>query len=97
MALFTFSTDPGHGWLLVTPAELAAVGLSEADITPYSYKSPSGDLLALEEDCDAGTFLEAWKKTYPEDTASFAEQHHDPNPIRSWPGFGTAENWRPVA
>jgi hypothetical protein len=91
MALFTFSTDPGHGWLLVTPAEMRNLGLTEAHITPCSYTSPERDLIALEEDCDAGTFLDEWKAAHPGEEPTFKEVHHDPNPIRSWPRYGTLE------
>lgn len=56
---FTFISDPGHGWLLVKRSELAEVGLTAADITPYSYQS--SDMLGLEENVDAGIFLAAYK------------------------------------
>ena len=59
---FTFLASSYHGWLIVTPDELAAVGLSEADITPYSYRR--GDHLGLEEDEDAQTFLAAYKARF---------------------------------
>lgn len=88
---FIFSSDPGHGWLLVTLEELQDIGLSEADITPYSYRHPESNILALEEDCDAATFLERWKKHHPDATPTFDEKHSDPNPIRDWPRFGTKE------
>ena len=85
---FSFVSDPGHGWLLVTPGELRAVGITEADISPYSYRSVCGELIALEEDCDAYTFLTKWealigKKAEVEDTADGLKF------IRSWPRFGT--------
>jgi hypothetical protein len=86
---FVFSTDPGHGWLLVAPAELADVGLTEADISSYSYRSPDGGLLALEEDCDAATFIEAWKAKNPGEEISIRESFSERNPIRNWPDFGT--------
>ena len=59
---FTFLASSYHGWIIVTPDELAAVGLSEADITPYSYRR--GDQLGLEEDEDAQTFLAAYKARF---------------------------------
>ena len=90
---FTFSTDPGHGWLLVTPQELAAVGLTEADISVYSYRSPDGVLFALEEDCDATRFLDAWKAANPGCSPSFDERHHERNEIRNWPIENVEQNW----
>ena len=84
---FSFISDPSHGWLMVTPAELHAVGITEDDITPYSYRDVSGQLIALEEDRDAHTFLRKWeamigKRAEIEDTVEGSKF------IRSWPGFG---------
>jgi hypothetical protein len=56
---FTFIEDPGHGWLEVTTTDLALVGLKSTDFSRYSYRR--GNVLYLEEDCDAPRFLEAWK------------------------------------
>jgi hypothetical protein len=52
---FTYLQDPGHGWLIVGRADLAAAGLSPADFSQCSYVR--GDTLALEEDCDMPSFL----------------------------------------
>jgi hypothetical protein len=85
---FIVSTDPGHGWLLVAPEDMVAVGLTEADITPYSYRSPDG-VIALEEDCDMGTFLDAWKAKNPGKEPTLVESFAERNPIRNWGDFGT--------
>ena len=82
---FTFTSDPGHGWLLVTQDELTNVGLTEADISSCSYRK--GETLALEEDSDAGTFLEAYKNitgAYP----SIKEDQRGAM-IRTWRPFGS--------
>ena len=79
---FTFLADPGHGWLIVTLGELAAVGLSEADITPSSYRND--DHLGLEEDMDAQTFLDAYKARFGQE----AEIVDDLGSCRSWAPFG---------
>lgn len=47
-------SDPGHGWLVVMKEDVIASG---AKITPYSYEADG--LVYLEEDCDAGSFIEA--------------------------------------
>lgn len=60
MTVFTVREDAGHGWLIVTRAQLADIGLTEADISPFSYADPSSDNLGLEEDMDAITFYHAW-------------------------------------
>lgn len=82
---FIFVSDPGHGWLLISKDQLKDVGLTEGDITPFSYQN--GDVLALEEDCDAQTFAEAWTAKYGRPIA-VRERHEDPTKIRDWRGFG---------
>jgi len=52
----TFYTDPGHGWLKVRKADVDALGVR---VSGYSYISPKGSYLYLEEDCDAPAFLRA--------------------------------------
>jgi hypothetical protein len=60
----TFIEDPGHGWLRVPLADVAALGIQD-EITAYSfidndYAFPSAVLrTSLEEDCDYGTFMNA--------------------------------------
>ncbi|MEM8975157.1 MAG: hypothetical protein AAGD43_24110 [Pseudomonadota bacterium] len=84
---FEFVCDPGHGWLLVSPDDLEKAGLSEQDITPYSYQNSEGDILALEEDLDAETFLNAWEKL----TGKMPEimDRSGGNAVRNWPRFGS--------
>jgi hypothetical protein len=48
--------DDSHGWLVVS---LSAVVASGAEITRFSYVSPTGHLAYLEEDRDARAFLDA--------------------------------------
>ena len=84
---FTCATDPSHGWLIVTLADLAAVGLTEADISPYSYRN--GDCAALEEDCDASTFIEAYRAKTGR-TPAFKDRYaQNRSRVRSWASFGT--------
>ncbi|MEL7464862.1 MAG: hypothetical protein AAFN79_12385 [Pseudomonadota bacterium] len=78
-------TDPGHEWLIVSRAEFADAGLSESDISPYSYQK--GDLLALEEDLDAGVYITA-RFSEDEIAALRHEETAGDNP-RNWSGFGT--------
>lgn len=58
MKTLTFISDPAHGWLAVPKDELKALGITDK-ITPYSYQH--GDIAYLEEDCDAGVYLDALK------------------------------------
>jgi hypothetical protein len=57
---FVFHCDPGHGWLEVSKEDLQYVGLSPSDFSSYSYRK--GNRFFLEEDCDAGLFLNAYEK-----------------------------------
>lgn len=52
----TFISDPGHGWLRVPLAEIAALGIEEK-ISPYSFIK--GNDAYLEEDCDYPCYLAA--------------------------------------
>ena len=52
----TFIEDPGHGWLRVPLADVAALGIQD-EITAYSFID--NDYAFLEEDCDYGTFMNA--------------------------------------
>jgi len=51
-----FWNDPGHGWLQVEVSDLKLLGIDKK-ISGYSYKK-SGKAY-LEEDCDAGVYLNA--------------------------------------
>lgn len=87
-ATATFVSDPGHGWLVVSRARFAAYGLKPAQITPWSYRSPDASEVALEEDCDAGVFLQAFEARHGI-VPYIAERFEDPCPIRTWPQFGS--------
>jgi len=51
MKTYTFFNDPGHGWLEVPRSELPP------GFTPSEYSYQRGDLVYLEEDCDAPPFI----------------------------------------
>ena len=81
MAKFDFHYDAGHGWLKVHVYDAADVGLDPEDFTAYSYKR--GDYLYLEEDCDAGRFIQAWEKALRQfDIRSIDDGYS--SPIRSY-------------
>jgi len=54
MKIYNFHSDPGHGWLEVPLDEVKHIA---SKITGYSYIR--GDNVYLEEDCDAGLFLDS--------------------------------------
>ncbi len=78
---FTMISDPGHGWLEVRWTSLRDVGLNPTDFTPYSYRS--GNTFYLEEDCDAGKFVAAYRRKYGR-LPTIVERHEDPTPIRNY-------------
>jgi hypothetical protein len=87
LSTFAYSQDPGHGWILVPMPSLEALGLTEADISPYSYRDPAVNLVALEEDMDASTFIRAFIEKYGFEPRLVEDQ--DGGRIRNWPKFGT--------
>jgi hypothetical protein len=78
---FTLYYDAGHGWLAVTEAEAALVGLTEGDFSAYSYKF--GDTLYLEEDLDAGVFIRTWE-AYRGEVLIHAVDQGSYSPIRNY-------------
>ena len=54
--MYTLFTDAGHGWLQVTWEEINMLGIAD-QISKYSYVC--GEHVYLEEDCDAGLFINA--------------------------------------
>jgi len=51
-------SDPGHAWLAVKLSEIKMLGI-ETEISSYSYVK--GKTAYLEEDCDAGKFINAMR------------------------------------
>ena len=74
----TFHTDPGHGWLEVSRADLDTLAIADR-VTPYSYQRAGR--VYLEEDIDASLYLEAARAAGW--TVNIREQHRDPSPIRN--------------
>lgn len=73
----TFLSDGGHGWLSVTLKDVAALGVA-ADISTYSHMNERRAF--LEEDCDAGIFMDAakaagWDITIKESDTSMSGPH----------------------
>jgi hypothetical protein len=81
--IFTHYSDPSHGWLLVPTRSLGAIGLTTASFSRYSYRGPGG-VLALEEDCDAGVFVDAWKAKNGVRPTIIDETTNADAPMRSW-------------
>ncbi|MBU2853362.1 zincin-like metallopeptidase domain-containing protein [Acidithiobacillus ferriphilus] len=60
---YTFTSDPGHGWLVVPVSDIFTLGIAP-NISPFSYLSPRGGKAYLEEDGDAPRFVEAYAQHY---------------------------------
>ena len=56
--VYTCITDAGHGWLSVAKSDLKFLGI-EKKISGFSYQN--GSRAYLEEDCDAGVFVKAYR------------------------------------
>ncbi len=77
--IFVFIADPGHAWLPVKRSLLNELGVA-GDISSYSYQED--DTVYLEEDCDAGVFLEAWKQVNPGQHMHFGSEYVENTHIR---------------
>jgi hypothetical protein len=78
----TFYADPGHGWLEVDFCDLDALGIGDK-VSRYSYLK--GERAYLEEDCDAGLFIEAAKNNGW--TINIKEMYQENTPIRNYQRF----------
>lgn len=91
MKTYKWHIDSGHGWLAVKTSELKELDLLNK-ISSYSYISKSGKTIYLEEDCDAGLFIDA-KDELGEDVdengkLNFTEDYKDgQSPIRNLESF----------
>ena len=77
---YKFFTDPGHGWLEVTRNEI-----NRLHVVPSKYSYMRGDLVYLEEDCDASAFIRA-KKELGEKVET-TEIYRVRTAIRNYPSF----------
>ena len=59
--VYSFCSDPSHGWLAVPQADLARVGLSAADLSTFSFRD--SEYFYLEEDMDYAIFCRAFERT----------------------------------
>ena len=80
---FIFHEDAGHGWLAVKISLLKKLNLM-GKITSYSYQK--GGTAYLEEDCDMGTFLDAYESEHPAQIKIF-RSYHERSPVRNYENF----------
>jgi hypothetical protein len=79
---YEFHYDAGHGWLRVDHATLAVVGLNLTDFSEYSYVTDTH--MYLEEDCDAGLFIETVRELAGEPPRIVEIDDGTDSPIRSF-------------
>lgn len=72
---FNFHADPGHGWLEVSAENLAEVGLKPTSFSSFSYRR--GSKYFLEEDADAGLFIAAFERMFPNVSLKYIEHFSD--------------------
>ena len=88
---FHWLSDPGHAWLRVPLRLVNELGIGHK-ITSYSYvwQWPAAGSLYLEEDCDAHTFIEAYKQRWPNHELVFEDHYKDVQPLKRLP------RWQPA-
>jgi hypothetical protein len=86
---YTFFDDPGHAWLEVPMADLERLAIDGA-ISGFSFIH--GRMAYLEEDQDAGTFMDAAKANGW--IVQFNEVHQDPTPIRDYAHYQAAPDYK---
>ena len=82
----TFHADPAHGWLEVSLEDIHDFGIGDK-ISRYSYIK--GDRVFLEEDCDAGVYLEKAKEEGWDISVTEKHTNHD-SFIRNLASFSLA-------
>jgi hypothetical protein len=82
----TFLSDPGHGWLAVPYSDLMALKIIES-VSTYSYHDKRHGLVWLEEDCDAGLYLQAAKAAGWQITINETNTNQEAR-VRWLPSFG---------
>ena len=79
-----YHTDPGHGWLAVKRKLINQLGIGQR-ISSCSYQN--GGTVYLEEDCDAGLFIDAMvQQRYSNDEikSRIKTKYREHTPIRCY-------------
>ena len=86
MKTYVWAVDAGHAWLAVKIKELVELNI-EHKITEYSYVK--GGTVYLEEDCDAATFMEAYRAKHGVSPKTKQGKYWDRQPCRSFARYKT--------
>ena len=81
---YNFIEDAGHGWLAVPYKHLQGLRIVD-DISQYSYRD--GVMCYLEEDCDAGVFLDAYRRGMKEEPSVRFVNGGDRAALRDFPHY----------
>lgn len=80
--MFKHFSDPTHGWLRVDVQSIESVGLTAKSFSPFSYRY--SHWLFLEEDCDAGLFVNAYLKKHGRAPKILEVSTRNPSVIRNY-------------
>lgn len=81
-SLYIHHTDPAHGWVEVSMAELRRLGIADK-ISGFSARI--GEVAYLEEDDDYDLFCKA--KAARGETVSTKRVYREYNPVSDYPGY----------
>jgi hypothetical protein len=76
---YRFYSDAGHGWLAVPKA-----AVEKLRVVPSACSYERGNMVYLEEDCDASKFCDAFRATFGAYPLLDYVDHGDRSPIRSY-------------
>jgi hypothetical protein len=82
---YRFISDPGHAWLEVPLADISLTGIADW-ISTYSYVNHG--YVYLEEDCDAGLFIDAVGLGQ----GHFVFEYQESTPIHGYQRWGKGTN-----
>jgi len=77
-------SDSGHSWIAVKRNYLKSLGVLDK-ITCFSYQR--GETIYLEEDYDAGLFIESFSRVYGHKPKIVEGSYSDNSPIRYYRSF----------
>jgi len=84
---YVWAQDAQHAWLAVKAGELMSLQIQDKIST---YSRVKGDTVYLEEDCDAGLFINAYRARWGHDPQTRPGKHWDSWPGRRFANYSTA-------
>ena len=90
MAIYSFYSDPSHGWIKVPVSKIKKLGIQN-QISSFSYLDHKRNYVFLEEDSDAGKFITAMKNIGKAVTFRNMRQSEKRSKIRSYDSYDAKE------